>query len=405
MNKSLMLFAGCLLLVNLAAAQMYNNWRGPGRDGHYPDTGLLREWPENGPPMAWAYEGLGKGFTSPVPARGKIYVTGMEGDTGYIYELSMEGQLLRRFPYGPEEAENYPGPRSTPTIADGMAYIATGHGKLVCMDLDSGQEKWSRDLFGDFDGSNIRWAFTESLMVDGDLLYCSPGGQQHNVVALNRHTGRLVWSSPGTGKVSAYCSPQLIEHNGRRILVTMMHSDILGLDAKTGKLLWSYGYANQRNIHPNTPIYHEGAIYCFSGYGQGGLKLRLNEDGSEVALVWENGTVDPQLGGAVLLDGILYASGDRNRRWFALDWQSGEILHETREIDKGNVIAADGMLYAYTERGELALIDPSDGNFRVVSQVRVELGTDQHWAHLVIHNGMLYVRHGDALMAFNISKT
>ncbi|MFO7999006.1 MAG: PQQ-binding-like beta-propeller repeat protein [Bacteroidales bacterium] len=406
MKKTIIVFlSACLFFPCLAQAQTVNNWRGPLRDGQYDETNLLKEWPAGGPAMRWAFEGLGKGFTSAVPAGGKIYTSGMEGETGFIYELSEQGELLRKFPYGEEISSSYPGTRSTPTIAGDLAYVATGHGKLFCMNLDTGREEWSTDLFNELDGSNIRWGYTENLIIDGDLIYCSPGGKKYNVVALNRHTGHVVWSSPGKGGLSAYCSPLLINHQGQKILVTMMQANILGLDAGTGALLWSHPHANQRNIHPNTPLYHDNSLYCFSGYGKGGLQLRLNASGTQVTQVWENETLDPQLGGAVLVDGFIYASGDRNRRWFALDWETGEIMHETRDIDKGNVIAADGMLYAYTERGELALLEPGTGSFRIVSQTQIELGSDQHWAHLVIHNGILYVRHGNALMAFDIRKS
>jgi outer membrane protein assembly factor BamB len=272
------------------------------------------------------------------------------------------------------------------------------------MDLNTGQKKWSKGLFSDFDGSNLRWGFTENLVIDEDILYASPGGNKYNVVALNRNTGNLVWASPGKGGLSAYCSPLLINHRGKKMLVTLMANDVIALDPKNGKLLWSHPYANNRSIHPNTPIYHDGDLYVFSGYGKGGYKLRLNADGSSVSKVWENDRMDPKTGGAVFVDGYLYGSGDRNRRWFSVDWKTGEVVQEARDIDTGTVLAADGMLYAYTERGELALIEPKAGTFRVVSQTRVELGSDQHWAHLVINNGILYVRHGNALMAYDIRK-
>jgi outer membrane protein assembly factor BamB len=383
-------------------AQTYNNWRGPDRDGKYPETGLLKQWPSGGPAMLWAYEGLGRGFTSAIPANGKIYVTGMEGDMGFIYELSTQGQLLRKYPYGKEMGGNYPGSRSTPTIAGNLMYIATGEGALVCIDLSTGTEKWSRDLFNEFDGQNIRWGFTENLIIDGDIIYCAAGGKKNNIIALNRITGKLIWSSEGKGDVSAYCSPLLISHNGRKILVNMMHSNIVGLDASTGKLLWSYPYANQRNIHPNSPIYHDGFLYCFSGYGMGGVKLKLSADGNNVSKQWFDEKLDNQIGGAVLVDGYIYGSGNRNRFWYALDWQSGKPVFETREIDIGTISYADGMLYAYTQRGELALLKPQNGKFSIVSKTTVELGSDQHWAHLVIHEGILYVRHGNALMAYDI---
>jgi outer membrane protein assembly factor BamB len=394
------LFMGIAFFAN---AQIYNNWRGPDRDGKYLETGLLKQWPSEGPTMLWAFEGLGRGFTSAIPANDKIYITGMEDDIGFIYELSTQGQLIRKYPYGKEMGGNYPGSRSTPTIVDNLMYIATGEGVLVCIDLSTGTEKWNRDLFNEFDGQNIRWGFTENLIIDGDIIYCAPGGKKNNIVALNRITGKLIWSSEGKGDLSAYCSPLLINHNGRKMLVNMMHSNIVGLDASTGRLLWSYPYANQRNIHPNAPIYHEGYLYCFSGYGMGGVKLKLSADGNSVSKQWFDEKLDNQMGGAVLVDGYIYGSGNRNRFWYSIDWQSGESAFETREIDIGTVIYADGLMYAYTQRGELVLLEPQNGGFRIVSKTAVELGSDQHWAHLVIHDGILYVRHGNALMAYDIS--
>lgn len=404
MNNLLLTLAAILLLYTTSVAQIYNNWRGPDRDGKYPDTGLLKKWPANGPPMLWAYEGLGRGFTSPVFAHGNIYITALEEEMGYVYVLSMDGTLINKVSYGKEIADNsrYPGTRSSPTIAENMMYIATGHGQLICINLKTMQQEWSLDLFKDFDGENIRWALTENLIIDGDILYVSPGGEKNNVVALNRHNGNLIWSSSGKKERSAYCSPLLFEHNGRKIFTTMMGTNIIGLDASNGQLLWSYPYQNRHNIYPNTPLYYNNSLYYFSGYGTGGKKFSLNQDGSQITHLWTNDDLDNQMGGAILKDGYIYGSGHRNRRWFVVDWESGETKYEGREIDKGTVIYADGMLYAYTERGELALIKPLQAGMKVVSQKEITLGEDQHWAHLVINDGVLYVRHGSALMAFDI---
>jgi len=400
----LLFVVGFLLISFNANTQIHNTWRGPDRDGIYPETGLLTSWPEGGPEMVWAYEELGKGFSSPVIANGKIYVTGLEEEVGYVYILSMEGKLIRKSPYGEEEADNYPGTRSTPNIIGELMYIATSKGRLLCLDLTTGTTIWTRDLFTDFDGSNIRWGLTENLLIEGDVIYVAPGGEKDNVVALNRHTGALIWSGKGKGELSAYCSPLLINHNGNRILVTMMGTNILGMRADDGTLLWSYPYKNRHNIYPNTPIYHDNSLFLFSGYGKGSIRLALNHDGTAVTKVWENETFDNQMGGVILHEGYLYGSGHNNRRWFVVDWVTGKITHESREIDKGTVIAAEGLLYAYTERGELALIRPLQGSFEIVGSATVTLGSDQHWAHLVIHDGILYVRHGNALMAYNIRK-
>ena len=401
--KSLVLFIILTICLPIFShAQVVHSWRGPDRDGKYHESGLMKQWPEGGPTMLWAFQDLGKGFSSAAVANGNIYITGVEGDIGYVYELSMQGALLRKFPYGEEMVASYPGSRSTPVIAGNHLYIATGVGNLLCIDLTTGQKEWSRDLFNDFDGENIRWGLTENLIIDGDKIYCSPGGKKNNVVALNRFNGRLIWSSEGKGELSAYNSPLLIDHNGRRILVTMLQKYILGLDPATGKLLWSYPFTNRHDIHPNTPIYHNGSLYCFSGYGNGGVKLRLSADGSSVQKVWFNSELDNQMGGAILHNNYIYGSGHNNREWFCLDWNTGEAVHSSREIAAGTVIFADGMLYVYSQRGELALIEPLPGSFRVVSKTSIELGSDQHWAHLVINDGVLYVRRGNALMAYNI---
>jgi outer membrane protein assembly factor BamB len=393
-----------LSIVFSTTAQIHNNWRGPDRDGHYPDQNLLKSWPEQGPDMLWAYEDLGKGFSSAVPVGDKIYVTGLEGETGFLYVLSDKGELIRKLSYGRDFSESYPGSRSTPVIIDNLMYIATGEGELVCMDINTGQRVWVKGLFTDFDGKNITWGVTENLIIDGDILYVSPGGSTFNVVAINRNNGDVIWSSPGKGTLSSYGSPLLFTHGGRKILVSLMDSYVLGLDASSGDLLWSHPFENRHNIHPNTPIYHNGELYVYTGYGKGGYMLKLSDDGNSITQKWENTLLDPKTGGAVLVDGYIYGSGDRNRRWFGVDWNTGEVVSESRDLDKGTVIAADGMIYAYTERGELALMEPNSGNLSVVSQTQIELGSDQHWAYLVINKGILYVRHGNALMAYDIRK-
>ncbi len=402
MNKLLILFSMLVFCATSTLSQSFNNWRGPARDGQYPDKGLLKQWPESGPKLLWVYESLGIGFSSPVIANGKVYVTGMEGDMGYVYILSDKGRFEKKFPYGKEDTGNYPGVRSTPTIVGNLMYLATSQGEFFCMNLNTGKKQWSVNLFTDLDGKNIRWGFTENIVIDGNLIYVSPGGIKHNIVALNRHTGALVWSNDEKDGLSAYCSPLMINHQGRKMLITMMARDVVALEAATGKLIWSFPYANQRNIHPNTPIYHKGDLYVFSGYGMGGYKLRISKDGNSVTQVWENKLLDNQLGGVVLINGFIYGSGDRNRRWFGVSWESGAVISESREIDKGTVIAADGMMYAYTERGELALLRPNNGKFDVISKTMVTHGINQHWAHLVINNGVLYVRRGNAVMAYNI---
>lgn len=406
MKRFFFILATTLLMSFNANAQIINNWRGPDRDGKYPETNLLKAWPEAGPEMLWSYETLGKGFTSTSIDNGKIYITGIEGETGYLHILSLKGQLEKKIAYGSDifSPSGFPGSRSSPTIAGNLCYIVSGFGKLYCIDTKTDKTVWTKDLFTDFDGKNIRFSFTENLLIDGKLIFVSPGGIKNNIVALDRMTGNLVWSSEGKGDVSAYCSPLLIESNGKKVLVNMMSKNTIGVDAATGAMIWSYPYANGNKIHPNTPIYQDNSLYIFSGYGEGSQRIKLNTDTIRPTNVWTNKTVDPQMGGAILKNGYIYASGDRNRKWFCADWATGEIKFESTEMDKGDIIEADGLLYVYTEKGEVGLLEPLAGSFKIISKFKITLGSEQHWAHPVIKNGVLYVRHGTALMAFNVKK-
>jgi outer membrane protein assembly factor BamB len=400
-------FLATLFLVALSTgmySQTAQNWRGPDRQGIYPATGLLQEWPEGGPEMLWSFEQLGTGFSSPVIANGKIYITGTENEIGYLYILSLKGEFEKKFPFGPEyHGEGFPGSRSSPAVAGNMVYVVSSMGVLSCMNPENGQVIWQLDLFNDFDGKNIHWGLTENLLIDGDRIYCAPGGEEFNIVALNRHNGEVIWASRAAGGQSAYCSPLLINHNGRRMLITHMEKHIVALDEATGNLIWSHPHELRPFVYPNTPIYHQGGLFAFSGYGMGAVKLQISPDGSSVTEEWRNSDLDNQIGGAVLIDGYIYGSGHRNRFWFCIDWQTGETKYQSRAIDKGTVIFADGRLYCYTERGELALVNPSPEEFKITGQTMITLGSEQHWAHLVINERILYLRHGNALMAYKIS--
>lgn len=184
----------------------------------------------------------------------------------------------------------------------------------------------------------------------------------------------------------------------------MMAENVIALDPSNGKLLWSFPYKNQTSIHPNAPIYLDGQLYAFSGYGYGGRMLTINPEGTGVTKAWENIKADNQIGGAVLYNGYIYCSGDRNRKWCVVNWKTGVSEMESTMLDKGTVIMADNLLYIYTEKGELALVKPEAGSMTLISKTMITKGANEHWAHLVINNGTLYVRHGNALMAFNIKQ-
>lgn len=409
-------FQATLLLLVLfisirAMAQEVSQWRGPGRDGKYPDTSLLREWPVEGPCMRWSYEGLGAGMASPVVAGDKIYVTGIPdtlGGVGRLSVLNLKGKLLWSKEYGGDFTDLFAGARSTPTVAGELLYIESGNGKVYCLNSQTGEQVWSVDFFRDLQADSVQFGFSESLLVDGDRLYCTPGGKNHNLVALNRFTGEIIWSSPGSGEQATYSSPVIFRHHGRPMIVNLTASSIVGLDALNGEVLWKMHQFQDNKIHANTPLYHDGDILVSSTSrkdSSGLVMLRLSPEGDSVRVLWRNKAIINLSGGAILNDSSIYMSAYLQSKWFCIDRATGKVRYTSTEMGGGVVIYADGLYYCYTERdGELALVEATPEKFRVISRFRIPPGTAHHWAHPVINQGMLLVRHGSALMAYEISK-
>jgi len=391
--------AGELLKSRSPIERVSTVWRGPD-NGKYKETGLLDRWPEGGPQIKWSFEELGQGHSSPVVEDGHIYTSGLIDGTGYLYKFDMEGNLVYKREYGPEFTDSYYGPRGTPVITDEKVYLVSAYGKLRCMDKSDASLLWEVDMVNDFGGKVIQWGYNETPVIDGDVIFCTPGGK-NSVVALNRHTGETIWTCEGKKELSAYCTPLLFMHNGRKILATHTESHLLGINAEKGDMLWAYRHPNRHSVHPNTPIYHDGGLFFFSGYGKGACKIELNEDGSGIDLAWEN-PMDSRMGGAVLVDGYIYGSGDRNRDWRCINWKTGEDMYTDASLGKGAVIYADGKLYCYSDRGELAMVRATPEEFDLLSETRVSLGSEQHWSHPVIHDGTLYLRHGTAIIAYTI---
>ena len=377
-------------------------WRGEGRDGVYKETGLLKVWPDEGPQLLWSFDGLGEGHTSVAVASGKIYITGMHDDVLMLYVFDMTGSLLTEKEIGKEWNTNWNGTRSSVCINDGKLYIFNALGNLYCFDEATLDAVWTKDLFNDLDGKSIQFGMTENPLIAGEKIFMHPGGEINNMVALNKNTGELIWTSPGEGTTSAYGSPQYITGYSVPIVVTNSQEHIIAFNAETGEKLWSYPQKTQYSVHANTPLYGDGTILSSTGGGGGSLMLRLTDGGKSVELAWKNEELDNQMGGAIKLGDYVYSSGQNNRFWFCVDWKTGETKYKVSEMAPCNVIYADGMLYCYGEKGFMYLVNPNPERFELVSSFEVKMGTNQHWAHPVIHDGVLYIRHGDTLMAYKI---
>lgn len=387
---------------SVAFGQIESQWRGPNRDGFYPGENLLKAWPEQGPEEMWSVKGLGEGYSSAAVTEDRVYLTGMTKGEGFLYAFDLEGNPVWKTSYGPEWDGSRPGARTTPTVVGERIYLMSAMGQVVCMSTD-GEKIWSVDLMSRFGARNLQWGMTESLLVDGERVFCTPGGKKVTIAALDRHSGDTIWKIEAGGDTSGYCSPCLVRHGKRRLLITMTGSSVVGIDADTGNYLWRHSHVTDYSVNANTPIYQNGFVYTVSGYGTGGQMYELSEDGTVAKRVWAQKKLDSQMGAAVLIDGHIYGSGHNNRGWHCLDWETGRVRYTSRKLgNKGAVIAADGMMYCYSENGYVGLVKPNLQEFELVSSFRIKMGSGEHWAHPVIKDGRLYLRHGDALVVYHI---
>lgn len=402
MKHCLFSLTALFLLTGIFAQEAYQ-WRGPARDGIYPETGLLKEWPADGPELLWHFDELGAGYSSAAVSEDAIYTSGAEGETGYVLSLSHQGKLLWKTPYGTEWTESFPGSRSTPLLLDNKLYMMSGMGKLFCLDAKDGKMLWEIDLIEKYGAVNIKWGVTENLAFLNDKLFCTPGGEKHNVIALNKDSGELIWTSEALKEPSAYCSPNVVNYNGTEMFITQTQNSIIGLDANTGELLWSNPQPNKWSVHANTPYYRDGRVYCVSGYGKGGVLVQLSEDGKNASELWRDTNLDGRMGSFVVLGDFIYGPADQGLKWFGLKWDNGEMVFGENMIKKGNITSADGMLYLYGEDGNVVLAEPKNGQIVEISRFRVPFGDEQHWAFPVFKDKKMYLRHGNSLMVFNLA--
>ena len=403
-TRALIAVLAAAVCLSPAHADDWPQWRGPNRDGQSAETGLLKSWPQKGPKLLWTAEGLGTGWSSPAVVKGLLFVTGVHGKAEFLYAYDLDGQLQWKEEVGPAWTRSHPGSRYTPTVNDNDVYVLTSSGLLACYEAKTGGKWWAVDVAERFKAAQPLWGFAEGLLVDGDRILCTPGGKDASLVALDKKSGQTVWTTKGLGDASAYCSPILAAQGDTRIVVTITAQNVVGVNAATGACLWRHPFRNMYGDHCVTPIYQDGRIYAAAGYGHGGMLLRPAADGKSVTPQWTDKRLDCLHGGVVLVNGHLYGSGDRNPNWVCLDWNTGQVRYEARGPGRGCVTYADGMLYCYSEDGVVALVPASPERFEVVSAFRVTKGSGEHWAHPVISDGRLYIRHGDALMAYDIKQ-
>ena len=399
------------LILPVSIAQLYE-WRGPERTGIYNEKGLLTRWPDNGPNLLWELDGLGEGYSSVTVTDNTIYITGRKDDSDILTALTLDGKMKWETVYGSAWVRNHTGTRCTPTYVNGNLFLVSGGGDIVCID-SNGKVKWSKNHYSLYDSSPLMFGISESPLVVGNIVIASPGGNKASIVAFDTETGDVVWEAESLNEGPQYVNPKLIELGGRKIIATLTSSHIIGVDAADGKLLWKVDYDNisgggSRKNHATTPVYRDGHILIANGYDFTAVMLKLSDDGSSVSIKWLNRDLDPHHGGIVVLDDRIYSTSYLSNSmgdWVCVDWNTGETLWTQRWHNKGSIIAAEGMLYIMEEKsGNVALVRPDPEKLDIVSQFRVTQGIGPYWAHPVISNGRLYIRHGENLMVYSVSK-
>lgn len=403
-----------LLSFVLTSNAQFAQWRGPNRDGIFPETGLLKSWPEDGPQQILEIEKIGKGWSSPILAGDMIYTTGMIDTLDYLTAIDMQGNIKWQVPYGRSWNKSFPDTRSTPTIEDDRIYVQSGTGRLSCFERETGKEIWAVEVDRDFECEYHIWGNSETPLIVDDKVICTPGGPKTSVVAFDKMTGKLIWQSKSMGGQRAYASATIYQHNGFRYILAVIGTDLLAVVPETGEIAWSFRYHNPEKWDPNggliwtnTPIFKDDRVFLTMGYDYNAKMLQMAADGKSVTEVFTDTIFDNHHHGVILYDGYLYGSNWINNNkgnWVCMDWNTGEIKYEETWDSKGSLIMADGMLYAYNERGNVGLIKPTPEGFKTVSEFKITKGAGPHWAHPFIADGKLLLRHGDVLMVFDIKE-
>lgn len=402
-TRSALLLA--ILALAASATAEWRQWRGPDRAGISSETGLLREWPESGPPLAWKASGLGNGFASFSIAEGRLYTQGQTERRQYVMAFNVaDGEKLWETENGRSYRNGFgDGPRGTPTVDGDRVYAVGSRGDLICVQASDGEMVWAIDLLEKFRADNPTWGLSESPLVDGDRIIVTPGGAAAGIVALDKLTGEVIWESDADR--AAYSSPIVAETGAVRQYIAFTASGGVGVRSSDGKVLWRYKRVANRTANIATPILRGNHVFFSSAYGTGGALLALEGDGDDVSAkeVYFTSEMQNHYSSSVLLGEYLY--GYSNRILTCMNFLTGEVMWKDRAVGKGQVVVADGLLYLLSEDGVVGLVEPSPEGYREISRFKIgRTGKDHTWTLPVIAGGKLYLRDTDTLYCYDIHK-
>ena len=399
-------------------SKSWPTFRGPDRTAVASDEGLLTSWPEGGPKLLWESAGAGRGYSSLAIVDGKIYTLGdassiPEDKDEYLFCFNQaDGKPLWKLKTGSAWASGKPdwqSSRSTPTIDGDRVYALTAHGELICC-TTKGKELWRKDLKKDFGGKKADgWGYSESVLIDGNKLVCTPGGEENTMVSLDKRTGKTLWNCSRPGDRGAGHASILISNIGNtKVYVQTTGSGAMGVRADDGKLLWTYDIDQTTAVIPS-PIVRDDLVFMVAGYGRGGALLRqVAVDGSEVK-VEEVYPLTQELGnkhgGVVLLGDYLYGDSEDRGIPYCAELMTGKIKWKERGSGRGSAstAAADGHLYIRYADGTMTLVKASPDKFEEVGHFTVPGSGDRpSWSHPVVFDGKLYLREGDVLLCYDL---
>lgn len=382
-------------------------WRGANRDGIFFEENLLDEWPEEGPELIWKFEELGRGHSSATFANEKVFTLGtdMKDSITSLFAFSLDGELLWKKQLGKAWMKTWPAERSTPLIHNGKGYVFDGMGVMHCFSVTDGSIIWKRELIGELTDRNSMHGVHENLVIDGNKLFCTLGGEEHNILALNKNTGETIWTSTGTGRDNAYCSPTIIDHGGKKYYITMTYNQLVSIDVENGKVAWTQKLSDEKHgIHASVPLYKDGMLFIIEGYRFGSKMYKIADDGLSSELIWMHDSIGSQMGDAVRIGEDIFVSSSPNKNWYSLDWKTGAINFSSEILGTGTVIAANNKLFIQTYRGILAMVKVENNDFTILGQIQVPGKRGDHYSQPVIKDGRLYLRYMDTMLVYNIQK-
>jgi PQQ-like domain len=419
---SLLLFAFAAFVVQAAD---WPQWRGPDRTDVSKETGLLKTWPKEGPKLVWTFRDAGAGYSGPAVVGATLYTMGADGKTEFLYALDTDAlKKAWSVEVGPLFTDGHgDGPRATPTVNGAYVYSLGAQGDLIAVRSANGGAVWRKNFKRDLGGEMwSEWGYSESPLVDGEKLVCTPGGKDGALAAFNKHTGDLLWRSKEWTDKAGYSSLVVTEIGGVRQYVQMTGESVGGVAADDGRLLWRYPRRSSTAPVP-TLIVADDCVYATSGYRAGCVLLGLTAHGKDVtcAEFYKNMNMVNHHGGALLTGGNVYGYDD-NKGLICQDWRTTDVVwkqkdysalwdkeHNRGVFGKMSLTCADGRLYCYGEDdGTVLLIEATpkglveNGRFTIPEHSRMKRNSGKIWTHPVVSDGKLYLRDQELIFCYDV---